>query len=122
MDKDLVVLVVALLVLNGATMKLLTVVLGKVDLGSALREKANDATAPPGAGDTSYSRLSGLIGAVILATFFWAAANVVIYKMLYRPDDVTALLNGIGTYVLGGASLFVPYAANQLREAFRPAR
>jgi hypothetical protein len=112
---ELAVMVAVLVLYNGATIKLLTVGLGQVDLKQALVEKA-----PTVPDETSYSRLAGLIGAVVLATFFWAVGNVVIYRAFVAPASIGELLSHIGTFFLGGASLFLPYAFNQLREAFRP--
>ena len=69
--------------------------------------------------ETSYSRVAGMIGAVVLACFVWAVGNVVLYKMFAQPNDVTNLLNSLGTYFLAGASLFAPYAVNQLSTTFK---
>ncbi len=73
-----------------------------------------------GASETSYSRVAGMIGAVVLACFVWAVGNVILYKMFAAPDQVSTLLASLGTYFLAAASLFAPYAVNQLSNAFKP--
>lgn len=69
--------------------------------------------------ETSYSRVAGMIGAVVLACFVWAVGNVALYKMFANPEEVATLLGSLGTYFLAGASLFAPYAVNQLSTTFK---
>lgn len=69
--------------------------------------------------ETSYSRVAGMIGAVVLACFVWAVGNVLLYKMLTSPETMPELLDGLGTFFLASASLFAPYALNQLGNAFK---
>jgi hypothetical protein len=69
--------------------------------------------------ETSYSRVAGMIGAVVLACFVWAVGNVLLYKMFMAQDEVSGLLASLGSYFLAGASLFAPYAVNQLGNAFK---
>jgi len=61
-----------------------------------------------------------MIGAVVLATFFWAVGNIVLYKAFTDPGRIAELLTGMGSFFAGGAALFLPYAFNQAREAFAP--
>lgn len=70
--------------------------------------------------ETSYSRVAGMIGAVVLACFVWAVGNIILYKMIASPNEVASLLASLGTYFLAAASLFAPYAVNQLSSAFKP--
>ncbi len=95
------------LVHNVATIKLLSVTLKQVDVREAVKEKAPDRQAAPArAGeppsppppDTSYSRVSGMIGAIVLAAFFRAVGNVVLYKAFTAIADIQALLTGIGSF------------------------
>lgn len=135
-----------IIIFNLAVLQLLRVTLGKADFEAAIREKApameiettttlqtDTGTAPgptvsekkvaehPMATETSYSRVAGMIGAVVLACFVWAVGNVLLYKMFTaNPSDVTALISSLGSYFLAGASLFAPYAVNQLSNAFKP--
>lgn len=80
-------------------------------------EREDGATYP----NSSYSRLAGLIGAIVLAIFLWAFGNVVIYLSLTDPKSVTSVLSSISSYFLAGSALFAPYAFNQLRTTFNPA-
>lgn len=122
-------------VFNVATIKLLTVALSQVNIKDAVKEKIAETTvsqpAPglvvgpettttTGLDQTSYSRVAGLIGAVVIASFYWAVGNVILYKAFVEPDSVGTFLSGLSTYFLAGASLFLPYAFNQLRDAFAP--
>jgi hypothetical protein len=113
--------VFAVLVLfNGATIKLLTLLLKDVTMSDAVREKGPQAALDAaGVAETSYSRIAGMIGAIVMATFFWAIANVIIYKALHNTTEIEKLITSISSFMLGGSSLFLPYAANQLRAAFK---
>lgn len=82
-----------------------------------ITETAAETSAPA---ETSYSRVAGMIGAVVLACFVWAVGNVILYKMFATPDQVATLLASLGTYFLAAASLFAPYVVNQLSNAFKP--
>jgi hypothetical protein len=112
-----------LLGFNLAVVILLFTILTRVDLRGALREKspsgaapAPDAPTPPG----SSSRVTAMIGAVILACFLWASGNVVLSYWLggdiARAKEVIA---SMGSYFLAGMALFGPYAVNQLNAAFK---
>lgn len=81
-------------------------------LSGALKERS-----PIGGVDdkTSYSRITGLFGAVIMASLFWAIGNVILYKMFSHPDEVHYISENLGPYFLSGAALFLPYACNQIR-------
>lgn len=82
--------------------------------------KEEKITPQAGPAETSYSRVAGMIGAVVLACFVWAVGNVILYKMFVaKPEDVTALVASLGSYFLAGAALFAPYAVNQLGNAFK---
>ena len=85
-------------------------------LSSALLEKSADVTS----GTTSYSRISGLFGSVIISAFFWALGNVIIWKAFQNPTQVEQIINGVQKFFLVGSALFLPYAFNQLRLIFAP--
>jgi hypothetical protein len=79
---------------------------------NALREKDSSGRAT---GDVSYSRVTGMIGAVVVASLFWVISNIVIAMAVLSPRDVGTILSSIGTIFLVGAALFLPYAFNQLK-------
>lgn len=118
-----------LIIFNVAIIALLKYSCNNIELKDVLREKAvpaappAPAAAPPAGGapqeNTSYSRVTGLIGAIILATFFWALGNVVIYKSFVNVSDVKELLSNMGGYITSGAALFAPYAVNKLTNVFK---
>ena len=108
-------------------LKILTSIFSQVDLKEALAEKSVPIDgAQPGMalrnasdmGVTSYSRVAGFVGATVIATFFWALGNIILYKAFVAPAEIRDLLSSLVTYFLSGASLFLPYAFNQLRSAF----
>ena len=66
-------------------------------------------------GAISYSRVTGLIGAVVVASLFWIMSNVSIAVAILNPGDLPDILNGITKLFFVGAALFLPYAFNQLK-------
>jgi len=86
-------------------------------LSQALEEKSptGDAT-----GVTSYSRVTGAFGAVILTAFFWAVGNILLANSLSEVDfsKLAQLLDALGRFFLIGSALFLPYAFNQLKTLF----
>lgn len=94
---------------------LVTVPFGK-RLNDMLKEKAPDGSATDA---TSYSRVTGAIGAIVVTSFFWATGNVVLYLALSNQvPAVKVLLNGVSLFFLIGSALFLPYAFNQLKTLF----
>ena len=63
----------------------------------------------------SYSRVTGLIGAVVVASLFWVMSNVSIAVAILDPGELPDILNGITKLFFVGAALFLPYAFNQLK-------
>jgi hypothetical protein len=85
------------------------------DLRQALKEKDPIG----GATDTtSYSRVTGLVGAVVLTAFFWAISNIVIFKAFTTIGDIKLVTDGSYRLFIVGAALFLPYAFNQIKSAF----
>jgi hypothetical protein len=82
------------------------------DAGQMLQEK-NAAGSSTGA--VSYSRVAGTIGAVVVGSMFWIISNIVIATAILHPSSVKDILSNIGTIFLVGATLFLPYAFNQLK-------
>jgi hypothetical protein len=66
-------------------------------------------------GAVSYSRVTGLIGAVVVSSLFWIMSNVSIAVSILNPSDLPNILNAITKLFFVGASLFLPYAFNQLK-------
>ncbi|WP_440964025.1 hypothetical protein ACL58G_29435 [Massilia sp. GER05] len=83
----------------------------------ALQEKA---ATGDGTGATSYSRVTGALGAVMLTTFFWAIGNLVLADAVLpgRADRIAPLLGSVDHFFLVGSALFLPYAFNQLKTLF----
>ena len=123
MTIQITVALAVLLFYNAATIRLLMVTLRPANMAQAVTEKtppaapAADGKAPA---DTSYSRVAGMIGAVVLATLFWGVGNVVLWMAFTEPKQIGELLTGMGTLFASGAALFLPYGFNQVREAFAP--
>jgi hypothetical protein len=85
-------------------------------VGDALKEKNSDG----GSTDAnSYSRVTGLVGAIMMASLFWVISNIVIVLAIVRPTDVTTILSSVGKLFLVGAALFLPYAFNQLKSVLQ---
>ena len=82
-------------------------------LSDALKEKM-----PDGLGMTSYSRVTGALGAVILTSFFWAIGNITLMDALGNRGNIGQLLDAVGKFFLVGSALFLPYAFNQLKSIF----
>lgn len=108
-------------IFNLATIFLLKFVLSGVNVNAMVQEKSVD---PPQPGvqskdNTSYSRVAGLIGSIIIATFFWSIGNVVIFKSFSNVGEVGSFVKDIWPYLLSGSALFAPYAFNQLSSIFK---
>lgn len=84
-------------------------------LNKALKEKSPDGSASDA---TSYSRVTGALGAVVLTAFFWAIGNVVLDLALTNVGELSPLLSAVGPFFLVGSALFLPYAFNQLKTLF----
>lgn len=122
-----IVMIGDLIIFNIATLRILTYGLSNIDVKSALSEKSvqDGGAGQPGmalnVADpnlTSYSRLAGFLGASVMATFFWALGNVVIFKSFTSMQEIHSLLTSLIPYFLSGSSLFLPYAFNQIKSVF----
>lgn len=129
MSGELIVMYATLAIYNLAATKLLSIVLKHSDMHSAVQEKDVSARSSTLTGytgvsagqtieETSYSRVVGLIGGAVMVAFFWAVGNIVLYKAFIAPAEVAPFVASLAGYFLAGATLFLPYAANQLRAAF----
>ena len=106
-----------LVMFNGPVLAVLACLPFIRQLGGALREKSRG---PDSSGMTSYSRITGLFGAVVVAAFFWALGNLILYMEFSRPADVARLVDDVWKFFLAGAALFLPYAFNQLGGVLSP--
>jgi hypothetical protein len=134
-------LVFILVMYNFTTIAVLKFLFFNIDIRAALQEKNTSssaviaaqspapaagagAPAAPAASDgdlTSYSRVTGLIGAVIMAMFLWALGNILIHDLWAgKTSDAEKAVGALSNYFLAGVSLFAPYAVNQARSAFKP--
>jgi hypothetical protein len=103
--------IVALMAFNLPVAAVLVALPLIADLRQALKEKA-----PSSAADTtSYSRVTGFVGAAIVTSFYWAIGNVVLVDAVNQPADIKAVLGNVLPFFLVGSALFVPYAFNQLK-------
>jgi hypothetical protein len=83
-----------------------------VGYSEALREKDPEGQ---GTGSVSYSRVTGMIGAIVVASLFWIMSNVAIGTAILNPKDLPDILTGVTKLFFVGAALFLPYAFNQLK-------
>jgi hypothetical protein len=110
--------IVALLVFNAPVFLVAFRVPITRKLCESLRSKG-----PPGSpvDSTSYSRVTGMFGAVVLTAFFWALGNVVVWMALSdKPETIGTLLANVQWFFLAGSALFLPYAFNQLSSIYTP--
>jgi hypothetical protein len=128
-----------MIIFNGSIVALLRVTLRDADFSQALTEKnatgpqgtqgsaplssvmggAASSPATDGSGNpTSYSRVAGMTGAVVLACFLWALGNAVLYRIFHAPADVSSLITSTAEFFLVGSAMFLPYAFNQIKAAF----
>jgi hypothetical protein len=113
-----IMMLVVLIIFNFAIVKLAQFSLKGVDVPRALRAKSVRLDGQP-SDEPSYSRIAGMIGAVVLACFVWALGNVILYKAFYAPKDIDIIVSATKSYFLGASALFAPYAFNQLKEVFK---
>ncbi len=86
------------------------------NLNQALQEKTSDGSST---GDVSYSRVTGMIGAVVVTAFFWIISNITIGVAILHPENLKEILSNIGSIFLVGAALFLPYAFNQIKSVIQ---
>ena len=84
---------------------------------AAIPTAANAAATPTAAlpDATSFSRVSGLLGSIVLAGFIWGLSNVVLFQAFADPAKISDLLTGTSTFILSSSALFAPYAFNSLK-------
>lgn len=114
MINDTILIWVTLGIFNLAIIVLLRQTFSAVDLKEALSEKSGLSN------DTSYSRVAGMLGAVVVGCLIWGVGNVVLARAIGSPDDVTKILQGVWPFILSTSALFAPYAFNQIKDAMTP--
>jgi hypothetical protein len=87
---------------------------GKTFLAQVVSEKN-----PKKEGDEkgSFSRISGVIGSIVLAAFFGGVSYWALFT-LFSGGSLDKL-SELQTFFLVGSALFAPYAFNQLRSIFQ---
>ena len=112
-----------LIIYNMAIIRLLNFGLRGVSLKEALSEKsgvpAAVAGAPAPAMEASYSRVTGFVGAIVMGVFFWALGNIILFNGISQAAGIKTMLDGLLSFFLSGAALFLPYAFNQLSSVFK---
>ncbi|HEY3950635.1 hypothetical protein [Phenylobacterium sp.] len=94
-------------------------ILGGMPFISQLRQALKEKDPIGGTSDTtSYSRITGMVGAVAMTAFFWAIGNLLLMKAFTNISDMKLLLQGVQNFFLIGAALFLPYAFNQIKSIF----
>jgi hypothetical protein len=92
---------------------------GQTVLQQALSEKPSPA---PGGGtaptEPSFSRVAGAIGALGIAAAFVGIGYWILHALFFVKSDL-ANIDGLRTYFLAGAAMFLPYAFNQLASIFK---
>jgi hypothetical protein len=81
-------------------------------LGDVLSEKDSTGVST---NSLSYSRVTGMVGAVVVGSLFWIVSNIVVATAILDPRAVSTILAHISPIFLVGAALFLPYAFNQLK-------
>ncbi len=112
----------SLAIFNGGVIRILQMAMGGISMKDVLREKNPDDQPNNPTGETqnpSYSRLAGFIGATVMGCFLWGIGNFLIYASFADSSAITNVLDKLGTYFLAGASLFTPYAFNQMKTIFK---
>ncbi len=66
-------------------------------------------------GAPSYSRITGLVGGVLVTSLFWAIGNIVLMEIFTKISDVSTIIKAVWPFFLLGSALFLPYAFNQLK-------
>ncbi len=114
MVNDTILIWVTLGIFNLSIIILLRQTFSAVSLKEALSEKSGPST------DTSYSRVAGMLGAVVVGCLVWGLGNVVLARAITAPTDVTTMLQGVWPFILSTSALFAPYAFNQIKDAMKP--
>lgn len=95
------------------------VLLGRLPFIANFQEAIQEKGPIGGTSDvTSYSRITGLVGAVIVTAFYWAVGNVALYKAFTQISDIRLIVNSVAPLFMVGSALFLPYAFNQIKSAF----
>lgn len=77
-------------------------------------EKNDTSLAPGASAPTSFSRVTGLIGTIYLTAFCWGLGLYLLTKVWVDPGKLKEVVPDGSKFILAGASLFTPYAFNQV--------
>jgi len=88
-----------------------------VNLKSMISEKIAGASSPD-ENNHSFSRVAGIVGAIVLSMFFWAFGNVILHALVNNGAP-GQMIQDVWPYFLLGCALFAPYAFNQVKGIFR---
>jgi hypothetical protein len=67
----------------------------------------------------SFSRVAGVLGGGVLASFFWGLGNIILHYAFTDPSKISGIVSGSQPFLLAGSALFAPYAFNQLSTVFK---
>jgi hypothetical protein len=124
MTERVVILIVALASLNLSVIWLARLIVGSVDMKTALSEKAAPAVAPIAGAEpidaaASSSRLISFVASVVLIGVLWGSGNYLVYAAFFEMDKIPVFLNSISSFFLSGSTLFAPYGINKLTSAVK---
>ena len=91
---------------------------GQTVLQKALSEKLSPDPGGTAPAEPSFSRVAGAIGALGIAAAFVGIGYWVLHALFFVEADI-ANIDGLRTYFLAGAAMFLPYAFNQLASIFK---
>ncbi len=87
---------------------------------STLRKILAEKDASGNSGDTSFSRVAGVMGATMLSSFLIIFGGFIIYHLGEKggADDIKDWFEAAKSYLIFSAALFTPYASNQISKIF----
>lgn len=68
---------------------------------------------------TSFSRVSGALGAVGIAATFVGIGYWALHGLFFGSSSDLGKISSLSTYFLSGSALFIPYAFNRISEVFK---
>ena len=86
-------------------------------MAEALSEK--DANGNEADEQTSFSRVSGALGAVGIAATFVGIGYWALHGLFFSTSSDLGKISSLSTYFLSGSALFLPYAFNTISGIFR---
>jgi hypothetical protein len=68
---------------------------------------------------TSFSRVSGALGAIGIAATFVGIGYWALHGLFFGSASDLGKISSLSTYFLAGSALFIPYAFNRISEIFK---